>query len=460
MQIYQISAWRVHTFHKCSYNSKKLGTLCKAKLWVSMRDLVPGDRGVLVQYVQLALLRAGFPVTIDGIFGEKTCMGLKEIFSSGQDCKISSTQWEMLLPYLKGYQTYRVQEGDTLWSVAAHMRSTVQRLTTANPMVDPANLSAGTVLFVPFDFPLVSQEVAYSSYLTDWILEGLLVRYPFLHEEPVGKSVMGRNLTVISIGEGKKHVFYNAAFHANEWITTPVLLKFAEDYAEAFSRGQQVAGVPASWLYYGFHLSLLALVNPDGVDLVNGVLDEKNENKYLNQAQQIAALYPNIPFPQGWKANIDGIDLNLQFPAGWEQAKEIKYAQGYETPAPRDYVGEAPLTAPESRAVYDYTRANDFSLILAYHTQGEVIYWKYLDYEPAHSYRIARYFQEVSGYAVEETPGASGYAGYKDWFIQEYNRPGYTIEAGLGINPLQMDQFAKIYEDNIGILTGGMTQLF
>ncbi len=65
----------------------------------------------------------------------------------------------------------------------------------------------------------------------------------------------------------------------------------------------------------------------------------------------------------------------------------------------------------------------------------------------------------MSGYAVEETPGASGYAGYKDWFIQEYNKPGYTIEVGRGANPLQMDQFADIYQDNLGILTGGMTQL-
>ena len=98
-------------------------------------------------------------------------------------------------------------------------------------------------------------------------------------------------------------------------------------------------------------------------------------------------------------------------------------------------------------------------MILAYHTQGEVIYWKYLDYEPARSKEIADYFGSVSGYAVEETPGASGYAGYKDWFIEEYDRPGYTVEAGMGENPLPMTQFERIYHDNKGILVGGMTQL-
>ena len=53
----------------------------------------------------------------------------------------------------------------------------------------------------------------------------------------------------------------------------------------------------------------------------------------------------------------------------------------------------------------------------------------------------------------------SGYAGYKDWFIMNYDRPGYTVEAGLGENPLPMSQFAQIYEDNKEILLGGMTQI-
>ena len=118
-----------------------------------------------------------------------------------------------------------------------------------------------------------------------------------------------------------------------------------------------------------------------------------------------------------------------------------------------------PLSTPESIAVYEVTRNHDFLLILAYHTQGEVIYWKYLDYEPENSRRIGEYFAQVSGYRLEETPSESGYAGYKDWFIKEYIRPGYTIEAGLGINPLPMEQFPQIYKDNVGILIGGMTML-
>ena len=60
---------------------------------------------------------------------------------------------------------------------------------------------------------------------------------------------------------------------------------------------------------------------------------------------------------------------------------------------------------------------------------------------------------------MEQTPAESGYAGYKDWFIQTYNRPGYTIEVGRGVNPLPLSQFPQIYRDNLGILLGGMSKV-
>ena len=73
-----------------------------------------------------------------------------------------------------------------------------------------------------------------------------------------------------------------------------------------------------------------------------------------------------------------------------------------------------------------------------------------------YSEKIAEFFSEVSGYKYEETPTESGYAGYKDWFIDKYFRPGYTIEAGEGENPLPLAQFDEIYNDNEGILSGAL----
>ena len=300
------------------------------------------------------------------------------------------------------------------------------------------------------------EETDYTYEKTMEVILKLIQRYPFLRKSVIGQSVMGKELVMLEIGEGEKKVCYSATFHANEWITTPVLLKFVEEYAEAVMQKEMLYGADAAALYRQITLFVIPLVNPDGMDLVTGAL---SEGTYYEEAKRIGEAYPEIPFPDGWKANIRGVDLNLQFPADWELAKEIKYAQGFQTPAPRDYVGEAPLSEPESRAVYEATVEHDFSLILAYHTQGEVIYWKYKDLEPEGSREIAEYFGEVSGYTVSETPYASGNAGYKDWFILQFDRPGYTIEAGYGENPLPISDLPEIYRRNTGILTGGMTEI-
>lgn len=421
-----------------------------------MRELYPGDQGTWVKYLQLALRRAGQQVTLDGIFGPKTCAAVEEVMGSSGECAVKDPQWNRLLPYLRGYTVHTVAAGDSLFRIAEQYRTTEAAVAAANPGVQAEHLNIGSILVVPLNFSLVSTEVPYSSQMVEWVIEGLQARYPYLETGSIGRSVMGSPIMYLKLGNGPTEVSYNASFHANENITTPVLLKFAEDLMEAYVTGNTFREVYPSHLLEEFSLYLIPLVNPDGVDLVNGVLDS---GRFYRQATRIARNFPNIPFPDGWKANIDGVDLNLQFPAGWEEAKKIKYAQGYNQPAPRDYVGMTPLSAPESSAMYQFTRSRDFALILAYHTQGEVIYWKYLDYNPEGSHEIGRYFADVSGYRLEETPTASGYAGYKDWFIQEYNRPGYTIEAGKGVNPLPMDQFDKIYGDNVGILLGGMTQL-
>ncbi|MBR2717323.1 MAG: gamma-D-glutamyl-meso-diaminopimelate peptidase, partial [Oscillospiraceae bacterium] len=66
-------------------------------------------------------------------------------------------------------------------------------------------------------------------------------------------------------------------------------------------------------------------------------------------------------------------------------------------------------------------------------------------------------FAAVSGYTLEDVPFASGFAGYKDWFILTRDRPGYTVEAGQGTAPLPLSQLEEIYRANEPLLVYAMT---
>ena len=284
-------------------------------------------------------------------------------------------------------------------------------------------------------------------------ITALKAKYPFLQIENIGESVNKRQIPAIRIGTGPNEVMYSASIHANEWITSLILMKFVEDFCMAYVENKDVFEHSARKIFESSSIFIVPMLNPDGVSLITGDIKEGTEE--FNHYKKIAESFYEIPFPNGWKANYNGVDLNLQFPAGWQKAKEIKYSLGFNRPAPRDFVGYGPLTEPESLSIYNYTLSHNFRLILSYHTQGEVIYWNYESYNPSEAEEIGKIFSKVSGYSLEVTPEGAANAGYKDWFIKEYNRPGYTIEAGKGTNPLPLFQFKEIYRDNIGILVLG-----
>lgn len=304
---------------------------------------------------------------------------------------------------------------------------------------------------------IVKTDVPMTAALCQQAIANLVKAYPFLRTREVGTSAWGRPITALVMGQGERRVLYTAAHHGNEWITATVLLAFSEELARGESQGGRVYGVPARTITDAATVYLVPMVNPDGVDLVTGAIAPGTPE--YDQARRLGENYPDIPFPRGWKANLLGVDLNLQYPAGWLMAREIKFSQGYTRPGPRDFVGRAPLNQRESRALAEFTRQVDPTLVLAYHTQGGEIYWQFRDIPVPGAQALGEEFARLSGYTLTKPGYTSSFAGYKDWFIQTYRRPGFTIEAGRGENPLPLSQFPEIYRENLGILTTAATGL-
>lgn len=349
-----------------------------------------------------------------------------------------------LLSLASPLRRYEIQAGDTLDCIAQAFDLAPEQIAIANNFsaVEP-ELTAGQVIIIP---PVQSRGIVrtdeeYTHRNLAHDLAALLDTYPFIGMEVIGYSVLGKPLYAIRLGTGAKEVFYSGAWHANEWMTAAVLMKFVEDAARAYAGNETLGGYDVAQLLEAFTIWIVPLVNPDGVELsVEGM--ELCHPLY----KEVMTINGGSRNFTGWTANVRGVDLNHQWPAGWEE--EAKTSP--DRPSPRHYGGSAPLSEPEARAVYAFTKAHDFLGVLAYHSQGQVIYWGYQQMEPPESEKIVRRMQVLSTYQPIRT--ADSYAGYKDWFIQEYKRPGYTVEIGVGVNPVPLAQFDAIYRQNQAVL--------
>lgn len=253
----------------------------------------------------------------------------------------------------------------------------------------------------------------------------LMTDFPFIQKRVIGHSVLGKEIVELHIGSGSQCVHYNASFHGNEWITTLAVMRFLYEYALHYEAGRTAADVS---------LSLVPMVNPDGVDLVL----EGSSAAQSYEAIVLAINNGSDDFSR-WKANIRGVDLNKQFPAGWE----IEASRKPKQPHYRDYPGAEPLTEPEAEAMVQLMKRNAFVTMHAVHTQGEEIYWGFNSHEPEESKEIVHLYAEESGY--EAVCDIDNYAGFKDWYLQEFHKPAFTLELGHGVNPLPLSQLEEIY---------------
>lgn len=263
-------------------------------------------------------------------------------------------------------------------------------------------------------------------------------RYSFLDAVPIGHSVLGRELYALILGSGREHVLYAAAFHAQEWLTSLVLLRLCEDICACLSHDGHLAEMDVRQALTGRSLVLVPQVNPDGVEIA--LHGSASAGIY---AAEVAALGGDEP--GRWQANAHGVDINHNFNAGFSQLQEMERKNGIVGPSPRQWSGPKAESEPETAALTRLCRRSRFRHVLALHSQGEEIYWRYGDGTPPRSRVMAEILASSSGYKVADPDGLASHGGFKDWFICEMKRPGFTLEMGKGENPLPLSDFEGIY---------------
>ncbi|MBO5408061.1 MAG: hypothetical protein J6A61_01435 [Clostridia bacterium] len=233
----------------------------------------------------------------------------------------------------------------------------------------------------------------------------------------IGSSYLGQNLFCVKSGMGPKNILVVAGHHSLETILSEVIMEYLFRSKNEWFQGVSFYTVP--------------LLNPDGADIVVGRIKHPRFSSDRSR----------------WQANYRGVDLNHNYDAGFFLAKELVKKDGITAPNHTKYGGEEPFSEPETRAIRDLCKKIPFDVAVALHSQGEEIYYEYDGVVPEGTEQYLNTFRKNSHYTITKPTGTASHGGMKDWFIKTYQKPAFTIEAGLGKNPLPHSLFSKLYAD-------------
>lgn len=269
------------------------------------------------------------------------------------------------------------------------------------------------------------------------VIKNISDKYSFVKIFPIGKSMCGRKINALSIGNRKNAILYACTFHGMEWINTLLIFHFFEELCCAYRERKIIFGVNIFEVLNKQGLVVLPCVNPDGVEIqIHGSSSCKKYEKLINRITDDTKY---------WQANARGVDLNHNFNAGWQQLRKLETEQGIVGPAPTRFGGRRPFSELETMALCNFCLREKFRFAIAFHSQGREVYCSY-EKTPQKSIELGEMFSKYSGYKLANPPEIATGGGFKDWLIGYMKTPAITVETGLGENPLPASDYLAEYE--------------
>ncbi len=285
-------------------------------------------------------------------------------------------------------------------------------------------------------------------------LNALQAAFPSMQMSVLANTVDGRQLYHVVIGNpnAPHQILVHAGIHAREYIVSQLAMReiaslLVMQQGNLLYQGQSVAA-----LLENTCIHFVPMVNPDGITLVQGGIDALNTETAKAQVRSIIAAdgaTNTTSYLRQWKNNINGVNLNRNFDAYWQEATpKVNH------PSNMNYKGTSAESEIESKAIADLCRQIMPDYTISYHTQGRVIYWYFGEtgtYKSKAKY-LANVVHKNSGYEISDTWSKTDAAGFKDWAELKLDIPSVTIECGHGTSPVAESQISQIWEENDGIL--------
>ncbi len=248
----------------------------------------------------------------------------------------------------------------------------------------------------------------------------------------LGRSVANRRIYALGFGSLRFSRLYVGGTHGSEYLTISALLRFANEIGEKLKNDVEFAKQLEK---HG--IMIVPCLNPDGCEIA--ILgDTRPRSEFIKRISNGDYKHYN--------ANLNGVDLNHNFNAGFDKIKKIEAENGIISPSKTRYGGLYPESEPETHALCTLCNLFEPTAAFSFHSQGEEIFYNYENFTPSESEKIAHKLADASGYRLVNQTGLCSHGGFKDWFIKEKRRPAFTIEIGKGENPLPFCDFEEIYQ--------------
>lgn len=285
-------------------------------------------------------------------------------------------------------------------------------------------------------------------------LNSLKATYPKMQMDVLGNTIDGRQLYHVVVGNpsAPHKILVHGGIHAREYISSQVVMREIVALLEMQQNNWLYHGQSVATLLQNTCIHFVPMVNPDGITLVQGGIDALNTQAAKTMVMSMAAqdqVTDLATYLRKWKNNINGVNLNRNFDAFWQEA-----TPKVDHPSNMFYKGTGPESEAESKALANLCRQLMPDYTISYHTQGRVIYWYFGEtgnYKAKGQY-LANVVHQNTGYTISDTWSQTDAAGFKDWAVQKLDIPSVTIELGRGTSPVDESQISQMWTENDGIL--------
>ncbi len=252
-------------------------------------------------------------------------------------------------------------------------------------------------------------------------VEELIKEYPFINAEIIGRSALNRGVFSLSVGNQSNSVIFTAGFCGTDGLTCELLLLFVEKMCHAVKHSCLLCGVDIKRALTQLGITVVPCVNPDGIEIAqNGFECGKSMKEFL--------LSSGCEDHRKWSTNAFGVDINRNFSPQWNEHHKKENEQGIRGPSAKGYCGEFPESEAETKVLSRLCRLRHFRQCLSLHPGDGELHWQYNEKAPGQSSMMAKILADSCGYSLESKDNPSQPDGFKNWFIDEFSSPGFSLK--------------------------------